>query len=319
MASSPSSPRTLASACESPSPPEAMPPHSRSQGRDVHIYDRKDSTEIGGLILRPGVTNANFYAMIEIIVIFQSSFFLQDENETRIEKDDQPLQPGKYYIVASQPFHLNNEQVVARTITQSTGTRTHAFQDAVRLRDRQCIISGQPVPRLGGDYLWRRFEAAHIFPIAKEDLWRDYNYDRWITIPPRWGGSINSVQNGLLLKRDIHALFDAFDISINPDDNYKVVAFTLVEDDFEGKYLDRELFTRPDAPIDQLLRWHFRQAVLTNMRGAGEPIFEDDFPPGSDIVGQILRGPKAGERMEFELFNRLGAQMELFPTAGEGQ
>ena len=40
--------------------------------------------------------------------------------------------------------------------------------------------------------------------------------------------------------------------------------------------------------IDELLRWDFRQAVLTNMKGAGEPIFEDDFPPGSDMIGEIL-------------------------------
>ena len=32
-------------------------------------------------------------------------------------------------------------------------------------------------------------------------------------------------------------------------------------------------------PLDQLLRWHFRQAVLANTRGAGEPVFECDFPP----------------------------------------
>ena len=50
------------------------------------------------------------------------------------------------------------------------------------------------------------------------------------------------------------------------------------------------------------------------MRGAGEPIFEHDFPPGSDIVGDILHGPKAAERMEFELFSRLGAQVA---AAGE--
>ena len=47
------------------------------------------------------------------------------------------------------------------------------------------------------------------------------------------------------------------------------------------------------------------------MRGAGEPVFEHDFPPGSDMVGDILHGPKAAERMEFELFNRLGAQVEV--------
>ena len=78
-----------------------------------------------------------------------------------------------------------------------------------------------------------------------------------------------------------------------------------------GKYLDQEFLDDPQRPVDQLLRWHFRQAVLANMRGAGEPRFEHDFPPGSDIVGDIIHGPKAAERMEFELFNRLAAQVEV--------
>ena len=47
------------------------------------------------------------------------------------------------------------------------------------------------------------------------------------------------------------------------------------------------------------------------MRGVGEPIFEHDFPPGSNIVGSILEGPKAAERMEFELFNRLATEVDL--------
>jgi hypothetical protein len=38
---------------------------------------------------------------------------------------------------------------------------------------------------------------------------------------------------------------------------------------------------------DQLLRWHFRQSVLANMRGAGEPIFEHDFPPGTDMMAEM--------------------------------
>lgn len=60
-------------------------------------------------------------------------------------------------------------------------------------------------------------------------------------------------------------------------------------------------------PPDKLLRWHFRQAVLTNMKGAGEPCFETDFPPGSDMIGEIMSGPKAAARMEFELFGRFNA------------
>ena len=79
-----------------------------------------------------------------------------------------------------------------------------------------------------------------------------------------------------------------------------------------GKYLDQEFRNDPERPVDQLLRWHFRQAVLANMRGAGEPRFEHDFPPGSDIVGDILNGPKSAERMEFELFNRLAAQVDVY-------
>ena len=72
-----------------------------------------------------------------------------------------------------------------------------------------------------------------------------------------------------------------------------------------GKHLDQQLLQNRPRPVDQLLRWHFRQAVFANMRGEGEPSFECDFPPGSDIVGDIIGGPKAAERMEFELFGRL--------------
>jgi hypothetical protein len=78
-----------------------------------------------------------------------------------------------------------------------------------------------------------------------------------------------------------------------------------------GKHLDQRFLDDPQRPPDELFRWHFRQAVLINMRGAGEPIFEHDFPPGSDMIGSILRGPKAAERMEFELFNRIATQFDL--------
>ena len=40
------------------------------------------------------------------------------------------------------------------------------------------------------------------------------------------------------------------------------------------------------------------------MKGGGEPNFETDFPPGSDMLGEIREGPKAAERMEYELFSR---------------
>jgi HNH endonuclease len=78
------------------------------------------------------------------------------------------------------------------------------------------VISGKEAK--GAAYnSWTGFEAAHIFPLAHEGHWRDYNYDRWISLLPETGGPINSVQNGLLLRSDIHQLFDSYDFSINPD------------------------------------------------------------------------------------------------------
>ena len=49
----------------------------RSGGRNVHIYDTKDpDVVLGGLILTNGVTNANFYSMIEIFLFFNQEYVL---------------------------------------------------------------------------------------------------------------------------------------------------------------------------------------------------------------------------------------------------
>ncbi|KAF2472076.1 uncharacterized protein BDR25DRAFT_284536 [Lindgomyces ingoldianus] len=284
-----------------------MPLRNRSLGRDVHIYDAKDpAATLGGLILTNGVTNNNFYSMVEILVLFASSFELQDGDDTKIEKNDDPLRSGKYYIHAPNSFSIYDEAWLVRTISNASGTRVQSFRDAVRKRDGRCVISGNVAVMAQFD-VWDGFQAAHVFPIAYEGHWKDHGYDRWITIQPDNGGAINSVQNGMLLRNDIHHLFDTYNLSINPDDNYKIVFFALDAYGLAGKHLDQIFINDPQRPVDQLLRWHFRQAVLANMRGAGEPRFEHDFPPGSDIVGDILNGPKPAERMEFELFSRLVA------------
>ncbi len=81
---------------------------------------------------------------------------------------------------------------------------------------------------------------------------------------------------------------------------FEEIQKALLEHILISSFLDK-----PDRPVDQLLRWHSRQAVLANMRGAGEPMFEPDFPPGSDMAGEVRNGPKAAERIEFELFSCL--------------
>jgi hypothetical protein len=104
---------------------------------------------------------------------------------------------------------------VFRLISTSSSTRVGGFRDAVRNRDRRCLITGIEAEDERGD--WSGFEAAHVFPLAYEGYWQEHDFSRWITIPSVRGGSINSVQNGILLRSDIHQLFDMYNLSINPD------------------------------------------------------------------------------------------------------
>ena len=66
---------------------------------------------------------------------------------------------------------------------------------------------------------FRGFEATHIFPLAYENQWKEFDYGRCITVPPanESDGSINSVQNGILLLREMRDCFDSYDLTINPD------------------------------------------------------------------------------------------------------
>lgn len=92
------------------------------------------------------------------------------------------------------------------------------FRNAVRDRDQNCAITQQCAHRAQwGDF--RGFVETQIFPLAYEAHWERSNYGRWITIQPvpETAGTINSVQNGILLRGDVHTLFETYAISINPD------------------------------------------------------------------------------------------------------
>ena len=84
------------------------------------------------------------------------------------------------------------------------------------------------------------------------------------------------------------------------------MAFGVDIDGVDGRALDPVCRdpANPHCVPDQLLRWHFRQSVFANMRGAGEPIFEHDFT-GADMMKEVREGPYAQERLEMEFARRL--------------
>lgn len=166
-----------------------------------------------------------------------------------------------------------------------------------------------------------------MFPLAHADQWEVSGYSALVTVVPFHGGPLNSVQNGIMLRADIHTLFDHYKFSINADvshgappsyvhgllkkDDLKIVYLMPPMNDLPGSYIDPSVVNNPHGTHPDLMRWHHRQAVLANVRGLGEPAFEHDFPPGTDMMGEIQSGPKAAERMDFELASRLATGSRL--------
>ncbi|KAG0643721.1 hypothetical protein HOY80DRAFT_879731 [Tuber brumale] len=282
-------------------------PADRSAIRNTFFYASDDrDTQLGGLYTTPGITNDNFYEMVELVCLFSDTFELGDDNGQLVERDDEQLQRGNYYIATKGSMEVTEEVPLLRTTSMQSGTRPKSFCEAVRRRDGGCILTGR---RAMLDR-WYCLQAAHIFPLVYEDHWNRYSYRNLITILPNCESnrSINSVQNGILLSNDMHGFFDNYLVAINPYDNYKIVSFGS-EPLFYNlpTQIDPLLCQNVGWPPDKLLHWHFRQVVLTNMKGAAEPCFETDFPPGSDMIGEIMSAPLAAARMEFELFGRLNA------------
>ena len=50
----------------------------------------------------------------------------------------------------SDPFDLSNKLLLIRALSLQTGTRVQAFRDALRLRDRRCVITGEGISMIVG-------------------------------------------------------------------------------------------------------------------------------------------------------------------------
>ena len=104
-----------------------------------------------------------------------------------------------------------------RIISFNVSGRGDGFRNGIRDRDGKCVISG--VVNRRAPYGWTSFEATHIFPLEKENLWSEWGFGRWIMDMDDTTGvsKINSCQNWFLLREHIHSLFDQYLVSVNPD------------------------------------------------------------------------------------------------------
>jgi len=213
-------------------------------------------------------------------------------------------------LIPAASIRVSDEPWIYRLTSHIVTRREDRFRHEICHRDGKCVISGLSPPQ---GFLQAHnligFEAVHIFPHEHESLWIQCDYQQWITDMDDATGSskINSAQNGFLLQKTVQQLFDQYLVSVNPDDGYKVVVFSFDLLGLDGRILDPACRnpTDPHRVSDQVLRWHYRQSVLANVRRGGEPVFEHDFPPGTDMLSEIHAGPYGRERFELEMSARL--------------
>ncbi|EAW13538.1 HNH endonuclease signature motif containing protein [Aspergillus clavatus NRRL 1] len=147
------------------------------------------------------------------------------------------------------------------------------FPEHVQERDGRRVITGEI--DIDADVgWWVGYEAAYIAPLSLDEICMGRGFSNMVTYngPP----DINSPQNGILPLSNIHQLWDNHSTAVNPNAGYKVMSFQPHAWQYHGYLLDPVCRQPDDARrvIDGLLRWHFEQAVLYNMRGVGEAAFE---------------------------------------------
>ncbi|TFK74435.1 hypothetical protein BDN72DRAFT_54754 [Pluteus cervinus] len=247
--------------------------------RNVFFFDASaPGVAMGGLTQNGAVTQANFLEMLEILIVAKQPVLLYLRVQERtsghiVLSTSTILAVGHYDIYCDSPIALNNEPWIPRLTSQVSSAPCERFRELVRSRDGKCVVTGLVNDAADVDE-WAGFEAVHIFPLASQSLFQ--SYDPCVTFVPEGVSKINSPQNGLLLTDTMHTLFDQYLFSINPDDNYKIISFFKNGFNIDGHVLDpicRDP-ANPQRVSVPLLRWHYRQSALANMRGAGEPLLK---------------------------------------------
>lgn len=239
-------------------------------------------------------------------------------------------EPGTYILLRPDgtPIKVGWTTLAARVrhpTLSNTATQTEHYRSRVRARDPCCLISGLPAVR--GDY--SRLKAAHIFPREHDIQWVSRGFPSRITDPAplaEVGGpaKIDSIQNVLLLRSDLRDAWDSYEFGVNPDRGYVVTPFVAGYDDIAGKVLKLDHIQDPDLrPLDDLLRDHFLQGVLKNMKGGGEPTWDHEDALGGggmDLSRQDIWGGTTGrQHLEFELAHRLHGVLVAQESAADSQ
>lgn len=98
----------------------------------------------------------------------------------------------------------------------NSGSRATDFRNAIRRRDQKCVFLSEEQVNIARGYLIS-FKAAQIFLLAYQEHWCHKNDCYGLLYLSDTGGPVlvNLVQSVLLLRTDLHALFNRYHLSMN--------------------------------------------------------------------------------------------------------
>ncbi|KAA8896327.1 hypothetical protein FN846DRAFT_910765 [Sphaerosporella brunnea] len=225
-------------------------------------------------------------------------FKIVNKKSAQIYTHTNPDQSKKRRFVVTDEDDGESEGEEDAGAGKNDAKRDSNFKKIVAHRDRKCVVTGI-ANRYGGmgtsaDNLWvgPGIEGAHIVPWARPEL-LDVNLtaaikrqrakeaklaqEQGAPLPVATKVDVNAVENGVILRSDLHALFDAWLWTVDP---YSKTIRQLVP--LPALTAGAAILVSPrQFPPPEIWNWHYNQCVLRMLRaGAYAPDDEHDYEDG---------------------------------------
>ncbi|PLB42619.1 uncharacterized protein BDW47DRAFT_121722 [Aspergillus candidus] len=219
----------------------------------------------GGLYASDHLTNAELSKMIRIVFRAEGAFSIHSEStDIELPNDQQPAQQDIYVLTplrAGASVHTTGQLILDRKLDSRPSNQD--FIQRVKDRDHgHCTILGMLQPNQRGK--WPTTKMAYIFPSGQGDVFSLLPFPT----PPE---GVHCAQNIITLEEPVYDAWEARQIAVDPDNEYRIISFHPTTTRCHGFAL-HPVCRDPGNPWrvdDDLLRWHFHQTVIYNLRGDG--------------------------------------------------
>ncbi|KAF8515705.1 hypothetical protein BU17DRAFT_51453 [Hysterangium stoloniferum] len=281
----------------------------RLEKRDVEVVDF-DGAVIAGFWQYGTLRWDEFYRYLIAFVVTTTAWTIFQYDSTLQQcgapcpSSTQIVQPGHYILLSSSggPVRVGLVPTLPLPPFQDVNYRIRG-----RVRDGKCLITGLQTQT------YSRLKVAHIFPRAHDAEWIRKGYPSKITDAAGGPIKIDSLQNVITIRSDLHDAWDNHEFGVDPNNNYRITAFTNGNADINGLHLQLDHIQDPTLrPLDELFTDHFMQGLFKHMKGPGERVwtfedYDEAFGDGSFVLSNPkIWGTKEGkERLELALVDRL--------------